>query len=148
MKNCKQYFSIFAKTHRSHKNQLHAIGLLIIRCLIVSTNQAHPIHFYFRISWIFMEQHWLHFFLSLSFSARPWKPPTLTASNIKYEKFWSDSSLKNRYSCALIFQERGFFDHYIYNFKNFMTPKISFGTTNILNLMIKKRPLAFSKLKK
>ena len=54
------------------------------RCLMVWTNQADPIRFYFRISWILMEQRWFNFFLSPSFSAGPQKPPTLTASKIKF----------------------------------------------------------------
>ena len=32
------------------------------RRLMGSTNQADPIHFYFRISWILMERPWFHFF--------------------------------------------------------------------------------------
>ena len=53
-------------------------------------------------------------FLSPSFSAGPQKPRTSTASKIKCEKFLTknlDSSLKNKYFSALIFQEREFFDH-------------------------------------
>ena len=57
------------------------------RCLMVSTNQADPRCFYFRISWILMGRHWFHFFLSSPFSAGPQKPWTLTASKITYEKF-------------------------------------------------------------
>ena len=37
----------------------------IIRCLMVSTDQADPICFYFRISWILMERHWSYFFRPL-----------------------------------------------------------------------------------
>ena len=36
--------------------------LLDSRCLMVSTNQADPYCFYFRISWILMERHWFQFF--------------------------------------------------------------------------------------
>ena len=35
------------------------------RCLMVSTDQADPIRFYFRISWILMERRWFHFFCPL-----------------------------------------------------------------------------------
>ena len=38
-----------------------------IRCLMVSTNQTDPGCFYFRISWILMEQHWFYFFHPLHF---------------------------------------------------------------------------------
>ena len=40
-------------------------SLVRSRCLTVSTNQADPIRFNFRISWILMERHW---FLSRPFS--------------------------------------------------------------------------------
>ena len=36
-----------------------------IRCLMISTDQADPSCFYFRISWILMERHWFYFFRSL-----------------------------------------------------------------------------------
>ena len=35
---------------------------LLSRCLMVSTNQADPGCFYFRISWILMERRWFYFF--------------------------------------------------------------------------------------
>ena len=35
---------------------------LLIRCLMVSTNQADSRCFYFRISWILMEWRWFYFF--------------------------------------------------------------------------------------
>ena len=38
---------------------------LYIKCLMVSTNQADPGCFYFRISWILMEGHWFNFFRPL-----------------------------------------------------------------------------------
>ena len=37
------------------------------RCLMVSTNQADPGCFYFRISWILMERCWFYFFHPLHF---------------------------------------------------------------------------------
>ena len=44
---------------------------------MMSTDQADPIRFYIRIS----------FSLSPSISTGPQKPPTLSASKIKYENF-------------------------------------------------------------
>ena len=41
--------------------------ILASRCLMVSTNQADPHRFYFRISWILMEQCWFYFFRPLRF---------------------------------------------------------------------------------
>ena len=38
------------------------LGMLFIRCLMVSTDQADPSCFYSRISWILMDQHWFYFF--------------------------------------------------------------------------------------
>ena len=35
------------------------------RCLMVSTNQADPSCFYFRISWLLMERRWFYFFRPL-----------------------------------------------------------------------------------
>ena len=35
---------------------------VLIRCLMVSTDQADPHCFYFRISWILMKRHWFCFF--------------------------------------------------------------------------------------
>ena len=63
-------------------------GSLFSRCLMVLTDQADPSCFYFKISWILMEWHGFYFSLSPSFSAGLQKPRTLTASRIKYEKFW------------------------------------------------------------
>ena len=40
---------------------------ILIRCLMVSTNQADPGCFYFRISWILMERRWFYFFHPLHF---------------------------------------------------------------------------------
>ena len=40
---------------------------LVSRCLMGSTDQACSSGFYFRISWILMEQHWFYFFHPLHF---------------------------------------------------------------------------------
>ena len=48
-------------------------GPLTISRVSVSTDQAHPSWFYFKISWILMERRWFHFFLSPPFSAGPQK---------------------------------------------------------------------------
>ena len=40
---------------------------------MVSTDQVDPSCFYFRISWILMEQCWFYFILSPAFSAGPQK---------------------------------------------------------------------------
>ena len=58
------------------------------RCLMVSTNQAYPSSFYFRISWILMKEHWFYFFSSPPFNAGPQKPRTLTSSKNKNENSW------------------------------------------------------------
>jgi hypothetical protein len=52
-------------------------------------------------------------------AAEPQKPQKLTASKIKDEKFGPkfNSSLKNGYFGALIFQDIAFFEHLKYNFK-------------------------------
>ena len=62
-------------------------GYLLIRRPVPSTDQAIPSCFYFRISWILVEQCCFYFFLSPRVSGGPQKPQTLTASKIKYEKF-------------------------------------------------------------
>jgi hypothetical protein len=67
-------------------------GILIsyyiyIRRPVPSTDQAIPSCFYFRISWILLEQLFFYFFLSPRVSAGPQKLQTLTASKTKYEKF-------------------------------------------------------------
>ena len=49
------------------KSVISSTTLLLIRCLMVSTNQADASCFYFRISWILMEQRWLNFFHPLHF---------------------------------------------------------------------------------
>ena len=121
------------------------------RCLMVSTDQADPSCFYFRISWILMGWLWFNFFCLLHLvqglrSLQNWLLQKLSTKNL-------DSSLKNRYYSALIFQEREFFDHWKYIFKTSWPQKISIfkilsSTIITLNLIIKKRPLTFSKLKK
>ena len=61
-------------------------GYLLIRRPVPSTDQAIPSCFYFRISWILVEQCCFYFFLSPRVSGGPQKPQTLTASKTKYEK--------------------------------------------------------------
>ena len=56
---------------------------ICIRPLMGSTDQADPSCFYFRISWILMEQRCFYFFCPLRFL----QPQTLTTSKSKYEKF-------------------------------------------------------------
>ena len=58
------------------------------RCLMVSTNQADPTCFYFRISWILMEGRRVYFFSSPPFNAGPQKPQTLMSSKDKYDNSW------------------------------------------------------------
>ena len=78
-------------------------------------------------------------------------PQKLTASEIKYEKFWTkifSSSLKNGYFGALVFQEIAFFVHIKYNFKTLWPQKIwifkvEFTAKITLISMIKKMPLTF-----
>ena len=43
-------------------NRSHQVNT---RCLMVYTNQADSLCFYFRISWILMERHWFYFFRPL-----------------------------------------------------------------------------------
>ena len=62
-------------------------GLLHTRCPVLSTDQAIPSCFYFRISWISMEQRCFYFFLSPRVSGGPQKLQTLTASKTECEKF-------------------------------------------------------------
>ena len=59
----------------------------IIRRPVLSTDQAIPSCFCFRISWILMEQRCFYFFLSPLVSGGPQKPQILTAAISKYEKF-------------------------------------------------------------
>ena len=59
--------------------------IYIRRLVLVSTDQAIPSCFYFRISWILMEQHFFYFFLYPWISAGPQKPQTLTASKTTLE---------------------------------------------------------------
>ena len=66
---------------------LRVVQRLVTRRPVPSTDQAIPSCFYFRISWILMEQHFFLFFLSPRVSAAPQKPQTLNASKTKYEKF-------------------------------------------------------------
>ena len=93
------------KVGRSRKFQSYAVVSLYIavkeflrkchNCHLVvnsrrpvpSTDQAPPSCFYFRVSWILMEQHFFFIFLSPRVSAGPQKPQTLTASKTKYENF-------------------------------------------------------------
>ena len=49
------------------------LKFVYIRRLMVSTDQADPSCFYFRISWILMERRWFYFFSSPPFSAGPQK---------------------------------------------------------------------------
>ena len=64
---------------------------------MVSTDQADPIRFYFRISWNDVD----FICLSRSYSGGHQKPPTLTASKTKYEKF--GPKLRNMYFGTLTF---------------------------------------------
>ena len=99
-----------------------------IRRLMGSTDQADPSCIYCRIWWILMEQPWFYFFFV---------PPTCCraseASKIDYFKnkvwtFWTknfNSSLKNGYFGAIIFQEIEFFEHLKCNFKTSWAQNIS-----------------------
>ena len=85
------YLSILCMYRNSNKvaRMVHYLkqktgNWVCIRCLMVSTNQADPGCFYFRISWILMEGRWFYY---SSFNARPQKPQTLIASKINYENF-------------------------------------------------------------
>ena len=105
------------------------------------------------------ENQWTTLF-SLKFfpliASGPWKPQKLTAFKIKYENFRPNifnSSLKNGYFGALIFQEIEFFEHLKYNFKTSWPQKISifkkhFTAKITLILMIKKMPLTFLDVEK
>ena len=50
---------------KSRLQQLPIQYYIYFRCLMVSTNQADPSCFYFRISWILMEGCWFYFFRPL-----------------------------------------------------------------------------------
>ena len=110
-----------------------------------STNQADPSCFYFRISWLFMERrcccfHPLYFVQGLR-SLDHWLLQKLSMKTFD-QKF--KFLIKNRYFGALIFQE-----HELTSWPpKIVIFKILFDATIVLNLMIKKRPLTFSKLKK
>ena len=55
------YCSFFQQQITLHTQ--HSVTFTVyIRCLMVSTNQADPNCFYFRISWILMERRWFYFF--------------------------------------------------------------------------------------
>ena len=54
---CKFLCHIFHAAFRTKTTQ----NILYIRRLMVSTNQADPGCFYFRISWILMERYWFYF---------------------------------------------------------------------------------------
>ena len=60
------YCSFFQQQITLHTQ--HSVTFTVyIRCLMVSTNQADPGCFYFRISWILMEPRWFYFFHPLHF---------------------------------------------------------------------------------
>ena len=61
---CCSLFSISSLHSRLHSKCQMTISLTQT-VLMVSTNQADPSCFYFRISWILMERHWFYFFLPL-----------------------------------------------------------------------------------
>ena len=129
--------------------------ILHTRCLMVSTDQADSRCFYFRISWILMERHWFYFFHPLHFlqGLRSLKHWLLQKLSMKILDQKLGFLIKNRYFGALIFQKNLVFEHLIYNFKTSWPRKISifkkdFTVKITLILMIKKRPLTFSKLKK
>ena len=63
------------------------VTFIFSRRPVLSTDQGIPSCFYFRISWILLEQRCFYFFLSPRVSGGPQKPQTLTASKSKYEKF-------------------------------------------------------------
>ena len=80
------------------------------------------VFFYFRITWILIEQCCFYSFAPLHFvqcfrSLKHWH-----VQKLRMKTFDQNSSflLKNRNFGALTFQEREFFDHFKYNF---MTPK-------------------------
>ena len=78
-----KFFRIYIKIPYSK------FAIISVRRPVPSTDKAIPSFFYFRISWILMEQRYFYFFLSPRVSAGPQKPQTLTASKTKYEKFGS-----------------------------------------------------------
>ena len=129
--------------------------MLSSRRLMGSTDQADPMCFYFRISWILMERLWFYFFFVPSTCCR-----ASEASKIDYFKnwvwtFWTknfNSSLINGCFGAIIFQEIEFFEHLKCNFKTSWPQKISifkkhFTAKITLVLMIKKCPYLFPSLK-
>ena len=137
------------------RSKLSNYYCMYVRRPVPSTDQAIPSCFYFRISWILMEQRCFYFFCTLGFleglkSLKHWLLRKLSMKNLD-QKF--KFLIKNRYFGALIFQKIWFFKHLIYNFKTSWPQKISifkkdFNVKITLILMIKKRPLPFSKLKK
>ena len=83
------------------------VKYLLIRCLMVSTNQADPGCLYCRISWILMERHWFYFFHPLHFlqSLKSLKHWLLQKLSMKIFDQKVRFLIKNRYFGALIFQK-------------------------------------------
>ena len=114
---CIHYINFILNTYMQKCSRLSvnflSTYMLCSRCLMVSTNQADPGCFYFRISWILMEQCWFYFFHPLHF-----------LQGLRSLKHWLFQKLSMK-----IFKK-------------------DFIVKFTLILMIKKRPLTFSKLKK
>ena len=134
--------------------------MLCTRRLMGSTDQTDPSCFYFRISWILMERLWFYFFCPLNLlqglrSLKNWLLKKFSM-NILDRTFWTknlNSSLKNGYFGAIIFQEIEFYEHLKCNFKTSWPQKISinkkhFAAKITLILMIKKMPLTFLDVEK
>ena len=68
-KHCQMFVRLFAYFNSLETNSEGDIttNMINTRCLMVSTNQADPSCFYFRISWILMERRWFYFFHPLHF---------------------------------------------------------------------------------
>ena len=84
---------------------------VLSRRLMGSTDQADPSCIYFRISWILMERPWFYFFVP-STCCRASEASKIDYFKNKVWTFWTknfNSSLKNGYFGAIIFQEIEFF---------------------------------------
>ena len=103
-------YKCIVKRRLTLKSQYILGHYVLIRCLMVSTDQADPSCFYFTISWILMERHWFYFF-----------HPLHLVQGLRSLEHWLLQKL---------------------------SMKILFSTIITLNVMIKKMPLSFSKLKK
>ena len=107
---CKYFTSInHALSNRiskdNHISCWSSIYWILIRYLMVLTDQADSSCFYFRMSWILMERHWFYFFCSLHLmqglrSLKNWLLQKLSMKTFD-QKF--RFLIKNKYFSALIF---------------------------------------------